>query len=117
MKSPEFLRAVSAMQQAETDRLSGKLKSVPAGRAREAALCEAVMQLAIDQGAVIEKIPCFTSRAELRIVGMYSAEFAAIVNGFRPRCGIYPTAVMSEGQQWCYMNHFDAERMVLSQLP
>lgn len=111
--STEFKLAIADLNQANADFASGKLKSVQHGDARENAICRAVMALATMLGSEIEPVNYFTSRAEVQIVGNYSEDFANALNTHgNPRTGALPGAVMTAGSGWCYVNHFDAERLV-----
>lgn len=106
----------------------GELSSVAHGDQREAALAAALNALAAKHGVALEGPLHINSRGEFRLVacpldgspaklggGRYGAELAAILNPHHPRCGVLPTAVLDESANWCYMNHFDVERMVTSQ--
>lgn len=109
----EFQLAIADLNQANAAFAAGTLKSVQHGDARENAICRAVMALSTVLGADIEPVQFFTSRAELRIVGTFSQDFANALNVHaNPRTGVLPGAVMTAGQSWCYVNHFDAERLV-----
>lgn len=102
----------------EEKRVSGELKPVPAGRTREALVCVGVFMLAENMGVILKPIPAFTSLGELEIASAdgtpFSKEFCDALNTHcKPRCGIFPTAVMEPvHSNWCRINHFDAERMV-----
>lgn len=115
LANTEFQTAIADLKQANAAFAAGTLKSVQHGDARENAICRAVMALAGVMGADIEPVNYFTSRAEVRIVGNYSEDFARALNAHaNPRTGVLPGAVMTAGQSWCYVNHFDAERLILA---
>lgn len=106
----------------------GELSSVAHGDQRETALAAALIALAATHGVTLEGPLHIDSRGEFRLVacpadgspaklggGRYGAEFAAILNQHHPRCGVLPTAVLDSASNWCYMNHFEVERMVVEQ--
>lgn len=111
--STEFKQAIADLNQANAAFAAGTLKSVQHGDAREAALCKAVIALAATLNSTLEPVTRIDTRGELRIVGTFSEDFAKALNAHcKPRTGVFPGAVMTAGQSWCYVNHFDAERLV-----
>lgn len=119
MDKMQTLKSLSeSIKAVEAQRVSGEVKPVPAGRQREAFVCLGVFTLAESMGVTLKPIPCFTSFGELEIASVdgkvFSKEFCDALNTHcKPRCGIFPTAVMEpEHSNWCRINHFDAERMI-----
>jgi hypothetical protein len=116
------------LREIEAERVSGKLKAVPAGRAREKELCESVATVAKYFGVILKPIYAIDSNGELPIVSQgvhisdlvgkpFSREFCdALTTHTKPRCGMPGTvAVMNpEHSNWCRINHFEAERMILA---
>jgi hypothetical protein len=110
----------------EKQRVSGELKPVRAAGLREAALIRGVMAVAESMGVKLKPLYAIDARGELSIASAkvdayrdlagpaFSAEFCDALNTYcKPRCGIFPTAVMEPvHSNWCRINHFDAERMV-----
>jgi hypothetical protein len=114
------------LREIEADRVAGKLKAVPAGRAREKELCDAVATVAKYCGVILKPINAIDSNGELPIVSQgvhisdlvgapFSKEFCDVLTAHtKPRCGMPGTvAVMNpEHSNWCRINHFEAERLV-----
>jgi hypothetical protein len=95
-----------------------KLSPLEHSHARSAALVKGVIALAEKSGVQLEPIYGIDSRGELRIVAApgnkFGETFSALLNKYcKPRTGVIPTAVMTADASWCYINHFDAERLVL----
>ncbi|MBK3779911.1 hypothetical protein G3A43_06560 [Paraburkholderia aspalathi] len=116
----ELKQAIADLKQAQRDLASGKLKPVPYADIRGPALCKAVVALAAEQGVALEPIHCIDTRGELPIVvkdnGAYGEQFAATLTAHcRPRTGAIPERAAQADGRWCYITHFDAERMVLAQ--
>lgn len=108
----------AALKEVERKHVSGELKPVPAGRSREALLTVAVSAVAHSMGVTLKPMYSITPLGELEIASengvVFSKEFCDALNTYcKPRCGIFPTAVMEPVySNWCRINHFDAERMV-----
>jgi hypothetical protein len=118
--NPELTQAIADLKQARSDFASGKIKPVQYADIRGPALCKAVVALAAEQGVALEPIQCIDSRGELSIVvkdgGSYGEQFAATLTEYcNPRTGVLPANSAASHGSWCYINHFDAERMVLAQ--
>jgi hypothetical protein len=96
----------------------GELSSVAHADARGDALCKAVVALAADYGVELEPIHAMDSRGELYLVAKngssFGEAFSTVLNRHgRPRTGALPGATLSTQASWCYLNHFDAESLVL----
>lgn len=122
--SPAFRSAMASLLQTEKDFSEGTVKSLPHSRLREAALANALHALAAMNGVTLQVPLHIDSRGEFSLVAMpengsspdygtgpYGA-FVDILNRHNPRTGVFPTSMMSPGNGWCYINHFDAEHMV-----
>jgi hypothetical protein len=97
----------------------GELSPVAHAEARTAALCKAVVALAADYGVELEPIHTIDSRGELYLVakndGTFGEAFSTVLNKRgRPRTGELSGAALTSLSTWCYLNHFDAECLVLS---
>jgi hypothetical protein len=46
-------------------------------------------------------------------VGHYGEAFVEVLNRYSPRTGIFAGAILSASCGWCYLNHFDAEKLVM----
>ena len=119
MQSPEFKIAIIELDDVHADARAGKLSPVDAGMARETALMKAVTLLAAGLDVILEPMYRIDGRGELRIMGKdgckFGPEFSALLNKYcQPRCGVMPGATMDASSTWCYINHFDAERMVVA---
>lgn len=123
--------ALQKLQAANDAFAEGDLKGLDHSRAREAALSEALVSLAKGYGVKLnpDGSRYIDSNGEFNIyavsesqpathwdkaTGRYG-EFAAVLNAHSPRTGILRGALLSEGSSWCYMNHFDVEKMVVGQ--
>jgi hypothetical protein len=114
------------LREIESERVSGILKSVPAGTLREKALCDGVIAAAKYFDVTLKPIYGIDSNGELPIVSEglhvwdlvgkpFSKDFCNVLNTrTKPRCGMPGTvAVMDpDHSNWCRINHFEAERMV-----
>lgn len=118
-----FLAAAAELDRANAEFKRGELKSVPHSRQREAALCEALVQMAASLNCMLEHPISIDSRGELRVVtkgktlreagsSPYGAEFVSWLNTANPRTGVAPGAHLLPESGWCYLNHFDAEKLV-----
>lgn len=118
-----FQTAVAALDKANAEFTAGRLRPVPHSRAREAALCEALVQMAASLGCELDQPISIDSRGELRCItkgrgpwdagsGRYGTEFAAWLNSANPRTGVAPGAHLLPESGWCYLNHFEAEKLV-----
>lgn len=123
----KFLAAVQQLISANTQFAAGEIKSVPHADLRGAALATALQELATEHGVQLQLPLQINSRGEFSInvlpdngqsiqygCGSYGAAFADILNRHNPRCGLQPGAILFPESGWCWLNHFDAERMVLS---
>lgn len=121
---PAFQSAMASLLQTESDFEAGTVKSVPHSHLRGEALGKALLALAAMHGVTLQLPLHIDSRGEFSLVAMpdngaspdygtgHYGAFVEILNRHSPRTGIFPTSMMSPGNGWCYMNHFDAERMV-----
>lgn len=123
----EIIEMAMELRAIEAARVSGELKPVQAGDKRETALINGVVAVARYYGDTLKQIVGIDGRGELSIASKpenpfnlagvpFSASFCEALNMHtRPRCGILPGAVMEpDHSNWCRINHFEAERMVLS---
>ncbi len=122
--SAKFNELVSELKAAHLQFERGAMKPVPFANQRERILAAALDTLAADCGVRLQMPLQIDSRGEFSIVavhedgrnttygcGPYGAEFAALLNQHKPRTGTLPGDVLPENG-WCYMNHFEVERMV-----
>jgi hypothetical protein len=114
------------LREIEAERVSGKLKAVPAGMAREKELCEAVATVAKYCGVILKPIHAIDANGELPIVSQgvhisdlvgapFSKEFcAALTAHTKPRqaCRSAVAVMDPDHSNWCRINHFDCERLV-----
>ena len=101
-----------------------KLSPVQYSHARETALAEGLEKLATRYGKRFRQARYIDSRGEFSLniadpAGMprdesqaYGVEMSALLSKYRPRTGYAPTAHMDPSNSWCYMNHFDVEKML-----
>lgn len=96
-----------------------EITSLEHSRVREKALIQAVESMAICYGTQLKHIVGIDSRGEISMVcdgsKQYGERFAAALSHFNTRTGALPLKrhVIPENS-WCYMNHFEAEKMVLT---
>lgn len=45
---------------------------------------------------------------------VFGQEFTDLLNGFSPRTGMIPSAILDPVNSWCYMNHFSVEKMLVA---
>ncbi len=101
--------------------LDTTLKPAPYGNARETAIVEGLHALAAHFGKEID-FTRIDANGELNfnlkgsaqgLGGEYGEELAAIISQVPRRMGVSPTdAAMLPQNNWCRINHFDAERLL-----
>lgn len=124
--TPKLKAAIGALQLAHAEFAKGALSSSDHSRARETAIADGLLSLAESHGTVLEGPLHIDSRGEFRIVvpcpspGVrspgYGKEFADALTRHNARTGIAPGAHLLPESSWCYLNHFDAERLLFEQL-
>ncbi len=122
----EFRQAIAVLKQTNEDFANGHTSSVAHAHTRQAALASALKFMAQSFGVILEPIHAIDARGEVRIVardgdrdprlgcGRFGDRYAAWLNKANPRTGIAPGATMDALSGWCYINHFEAEKMVLT---
>lgn len=110
----QFKQAIAALNQTNEAFAAGLISPVEHGDRREAALAGALVGMASQFGVQLKSTRYIDARGDMSLVakGAYGARFAALLNTANPRCGIAPGAVLCGLATWCYMNHFDVERLV-----
>jgi hypothetical protein len=121
----EFRQAIAVLNQTTEDFSKGHTSAVAHGHTRGAAICAAVTAMARSFGVTLEPIGCIDARGELSIFaakavadgkagcGRFGGPFATFLNEANVRTGIRPPAHLESESGWCYLNHFEAEKMVL----
>jgi hypothetical protein len=97
---------------------------VELAREREQRLIQGLRDLASRHNITLVEPLSINSNGEMYIVvihpdhenyrfgcGRYGT-LALILNRYSPRIGIFPTKRLQPGDGWCYMNHFDVEKML-----
>jgi tape measure domain-containing protein len=122
-----FQSAATALIEAKQSFESGALTPVAFRDLREPALIKALTAMAAEMGVTLRQ-PCqINSNGEISVVaeqaapsgpnrdacGSYGESFAAALSKHHPRTGVVPMAVVPPDNGWCYLNHFEAEKMVL----
>lgn len=122
-----LLQAVNALAVVHARFAAGEIKPVEQASLRGACLADALRDLASIFDVTLQMPLQIDSLGEFSIVAMPKdgssplygcgpfGEFAAVLNGYRPRTGSRPTASLSPQSGWCLMNHFEVERMVIEQ--
>ena len=97
-------------------------------RTREANLAKGLRELARLHGIIFREPLGINSNGEFSLVvsngtprdssidptGQYGVKLAEIIGRFHPRTGYAPANSIDPSNGWCYMNHFDVERMLES---
>lgn len=121
----EFRQAIAMLKQANECFANGTTSSIAHSHTREAALMAALQALARTFGVKLATVGRIDARGELHIVaqdgdrdpklgcGRFGGPFATLLNTGNPRCGVAPGAYLDSESGWCYMNHFDVEKLVL----
>lgn len=111
--TPRLTRAIHALRH-----LDRTLKPVQLGTAREGALIEGLHALAEAHGRTIEPTRIDTN-GDMRFVVQYGlgygSSLAPVLSRVPRRTGVAPYAgpcIPENG--WCFINHFDVERLLLS---
>lgn len=95
-------------------------------RQREAKLVQGLRQLATKYGTTFREPLQIDSRGEFSLVisnrtthdgatdptGQYGEPLAELLSQFNPRTGTALTRFLLPENGWCYMHHFDVERML-----
>lgn len=121
----EFRQAIAVLKQTNEDFRNGHTTSVAHARTREAALRAALTALARHHGVLLAYVRGIDGNGEFRIAAVtkkgdnpahgcapFGPAFTALLNTAKPRTGIIPCA-LSPDNGWCYLNHFEVERLVL----
>ena len=123
-----FINAVAQLLEVKNMWLRGELKPWPYAQERERLLNLSLAALAEDLGSRLKPIGRINVNGEVLIsaapeeeyakyrdyCGKFGETFAKLLNSCTPRCGIAPGAIMHADSGWCYINHFLAEKMVMS---
>jgi hypothetical protein len=82
-------------------------------------IAQALQAVAHELGADLKEYAILAKRAEGAVaasydaVGHYGEAFVEVLNRYSPRTGIFAGAILSASCGWCYLNHFDAEKLVM----
>jgi len=120
----EFRQAIAMLNATNEDFRGGTTTSVAHANTREAALIAGITAMARSFGVHLKPIHRIDARGELSIValdkdkpsnigcGKFGQKFTEWLNTAKPRTGIVPCNLSSDAG-WCYINHFEVEKMVL----
>ncbi|MDO8416558.1 MAG: hypothetical protein Q7S87_10155 [Agitococcus sp.] len=120
-----FLHAIAQLTAVQVNQA---LSPVERGHQRGVAIGQALLALAAEHGVALEQPLSIDSRGEFRIFveaptgpgqpvateQRYGLKFASLLNKHNPRCGTTGGAHLLASSSWCYLNHFDAERLVVA---
>ncbi|KVP17407.1 hypothetical protein [Burkholderia ubonensis] len=121
----EFRQAIAMLKQTNECFQNGHTSAVAHANTREAALIAAMNALARTFGVKLAPVSRIDGRGELHITardgdkdprlgcGRFGGPFATLLNSANPRTGIAPGAVLDSESGWCYVNHFEIEKLVL----
>jgi len=109
-----FIKAVAALTQANEAFQAGLISAMDHSSRREAALAAAMHAIAATFGVTFKNARYINSLGEFTLCATkpYGQGLSALLNTANPRCGVLPGAVLTPEASWCYMNHFDVERLV-----
>ncbi len=124
----EILYISTRLREIDAARIANAVSPLEAGDIRSKALCEGVALVAKYFGVTLKPIHCIDSNGELMIASEraykgsisgapFSKEFCDVLNAYaKPRCGMIGTVAIMEPEHsnWCRINHFNAEKMVLA---
>lgn len=109
-----FQQAIAALNQTNEAFQAGLISSVQHGDQREAALAAALAGMAATFQVTFKGGRYIDSRGEFRLAstGCFGKRFADLLNTAKPRCGVYGVAILTQEATWCFINHFEVERLV-----
>ncbi len=110
----------------ELDRIDAKVSFRVAADLRESALSNCLLHMAAHHGVTLQKPLYINARGEYSIValhpdgrrpdvdgcGPYGTAFSEYLTQHNPRTGEQPGARLDARNGWCWMHHFDVQRMV-----
>ena len=121
----QFFVEIKKLRLAGEQFAAGLIKSVQYSNVRGASLGASLLELAKNHGVDLRGPMFIDSRGEFSVIanpsndgnapgscGSFGQEFSALLNQYRPRTGITAGAVLVAESSWCWMNHFDVEKMV-----
>lgn len=124
MHTTPFQSACQELLAAKESFRAGQLGSLDHSRAREKHLAIALRELAKEYGARLQEPLHIDSRGDFSLIALRDGwtnalmgtapfgGFVELLNQHNPRTGTAPGR-LCEDNGWCYLNHFDAERLVL----
>lgn len=102
-----------------------ELTSVQYGRERDAAIAAGLTAVAAHYGVMLRQGLHIDSRGDYMLVAVRAEQpapaptygaFSDVLNKYNPRTGVTGyTNQLDPSNSWCYLNHFDAERLILDQ--
>lgn len=110
----------------ELDHVKARVGGRVAADLRESALSNCLLHMAAHHGVALQKPLYINARGEYSIValhpdgrrpdvdgcGCYGEAFSAYLTQHNPRTGERPGAHLDAESGWCWMHHFDVQRMV-----
>lgn len=125
--SQALLDAATGLRETHARFAARELSSVEHARAREGWIAQGLAALAEQHGVRLKDHLHIDSRGEYLLAARRQDQpagsldvsagpfktFAEVLNRYQPRCGLLPVAVLTPDSGWCYLNHFQAEAMVL----
>lgn len=111
---PEFFIAVDGLIDTHQEFQSGKIKSVQHSDARGRYIADALLSLAKSFGMELKAHLHIDARGEFYLTcNRFGHDFVRILNHYEPRTGTLPGAHLTDSSNWCNMNHFNAEKLVM----
>jgi hypothetical protein len=122
----DFDEAITSLRDANERFSKGALSPLAHRDERERALANALRAMATAHGIVLEEPVQVNANGEFSITsanpagpakfhgaGKFGDTFAAALTAHRARTGTPGPNTIASDNGWCYLNHFEAEKMVL----
>lgn len=119
--SPALKIAIAALESADKKFHTAEFSPLEHGRAREAAIIAGIEAIAASCGVNLQLPLSIDSRGDISIIAIpdsgnnkkgYGKEFADLLTLHQVRCGQFPGAHMLPENNWGFLNHFAAEKLV-----
>lgn len=94
----------------------GQISSFEYARERESAISCGLTEMAKDFGVDLKQPLFINSNGDYTLTCVSGfKDMIQQLNANHPRCGVFGSgdAILSAESTWCYMNHFNAEKMVV----
>lgn len=117
MKDLEQL--IEQLDESERQRVGGQASPLAAGRKREEILVKGLQLVGQAHGVKFKEPLGIDSRGDFMLSldsagqsNRFGPTLVGVLNRFSPRCGLVAGTILLESSSWCYMNHFEVERLL-----